>query len=87
MICEAAGGRPAVAAEYVIDWTKVEVRGNSSATLLNAHTEVAKLIASIRSREGIVTGYILRIEGQLFACSNNAAWLREFFGKLPDPPK
>jgi hypothetical protein len=86
MACEAAGARPAVPMEYAIDWSKVEVPGNSRATLLNAQGEVVKLVASIRSREGIVTGYILRIEGSLFVCSNNAAWLRNFFAQLPDPP-
>lgn len=86
LLCVAAGTRPAVQAEYVIDWNKVEVPGNSGATLANAKEEVIKLVTSVRLREGVVTAYILRIEGQLFACSNNAAWLRDFFDRLPDGP-
>lgn len=76
MECVAAGGRPALPAEYVIDWSKV-------ATVDQAQAEHMKFVASVRSREGVIAGYILRIEGQLFACSNNAAWLRDFFSNLP----
>lgn len=82
----AAGARPTVPAEYVIDWSKVEVPGDSRATLLRAQAETGKLIASIRSREGVLVGYILRIEGQLFTCSTNAGWLRDFYAGLPDAP-
>jgi hypothetical protein len=77
--CVAAGARPAVPAEYVIDWSKV-------ATVDQARAEHLKFVASVRFREGIVTRYIVRIEGQLFACSTNADWLRDFFAKLPDAP-
>lgn len=84
LACEAAGPRPAVPAEYVIDWSAVEVPGDSRATLLRAQGEVVKMIASIRSREGVVIGHIVRIEGKLFVCSNNAAWLRDFYAGLTD---
>jgi hypothetical protein len=77
--CLAAGERPAVPAEHVIDWSQVEVPGDSRATLDKARGEVVKLVASIRSREGVVAGYVVRIEGLLFACSSNAAWLRDFY--------
>lgn len=79
LVCEAAGARPTVPTEYSIDWGRVEVVGDSRATLNAAKTEVAKLIASIRSREGVVVGHVMRIEGKLFLCSNNAAWLRDFY--------
>lgn len=75
--CVAAGDRPAVPAEHVIDWSKV-------ATVEQARSEHLKFVASVRSREGVLVGYIVRIEGQLFACSNNATWLRDFFAGLPD---
>jgi hypothetical protein len=45
-----------------------------------------RYVATVRSREGAITGYIVRIEGQLFACSNNAQWLREFYAALPAAP-
>lgn len=77
LACQAAGDRPAVPPEHVIDWSKV-------GTVAQAREEHGRFVASVRSREGVVAGYIVRIEGDLFACSNNAAWLREFFGKLPD---
>jgi hypothetical protein len=79
MQCEAAGARPKIAPEYVIDWSKVQ-------TVAQAHAEHDAYVRSIRTREGAVAGYIVQIEGQLFVCSNNAAWLRDFFGRLPAPP-
>lgn len=77
LLCQAAGDRPAVPAEYVIDWSKVS-------SVAQARDEHLRFVASVRSREGVVAGYVLRIEGQLFACSNNAEWLRTFFAALPD---
>jgi hypothetical protein len=65
------GGRPALPAEYVIDWSKVT-------TVPQARAEHDKFVASVRDREGKVAGYLLEVEGRLFACSNDAAWLREF---------
>lgn len=78
--CIAAGDRPAVPSEYAIDWSKV-------ATVDQAKAEHFKFVASVRTREGVIVGHILRIEGQLFACSNNAAWLRDFYDGLPDAPR
>jgi hypothetical protein len=49
--------------------------------------EVAKLIATVRTREGVVAGYVLDLEGKHFVCVNNAAWLRDYFKGLPAPPK
>lgn len=72
LACVAAGDRPAIPAEYAIDWSAIT-------TVDQAKAEHLKYVASIRTREGVVSGYIVRIEGQLFACSNNAAWLRDFF--------
>lgn len=72
LVCVAAGDRPAIPAEYAIDWSAVT-------TVEQAKAEHLKYVASVRTREGVVAGYIVRIEGQLFACSNNAAWLRDFY--------
>lgn len=71
LVCEAAGDRPAVPAEYVIDWSTVS-------TVEQAQNEHAKYVASIRSREGIITGYIMRIEGRLFTCYTNMEWRRQY---------
>lgn len=71
MDCVAAGTRPTIAPEYVIDWTKVN-------SVLQARTEHDKYVGSVRTREGQVAGYILNIEGKLFGCSNDAQWLREW---------
>lgn len=71
MDCAPAGKRPTIPPEYAIDWTKVT-------SVLQARQEHDKYVGSVRTREGRVAGYILEIEGQLFACSNDAAWLREW---------
>lgn len=77
MVCEAAGDRPSIPAEYAIDWTRVT-------TVPQARTEHDAYVRSVRSREGAVAGYIVTIEGKLFVCSNNAQWRKEFEAGLPD---
>ena len=87
LACEGLpASRPAIPPEYVIDWNAVLVPGDAIATRDRARAEHLKFVASIRTREGVVSGYLVQIEGRLFVCSDNAAWLREFFAKLPDPP-
>lgn len=71
LICEPAGTRPAVPAEYVIDWTKIR-------TVAQAKSEHEKFVATLRTREGIVAGYIVKIEGKLFTCWTNAQWRRDY---------
>lgn len=76
LICEPAGERPSVAPEHVIDWTRV-------VTVEQAQAEHAQYVASIRSREGVITGYIMRLEGKLFTCHTNMEWRRAFEKALP----
>ena len=78
-VCEPAGERPHIPPEQVIDWSRVT-------TVPQAHAAHDAYVASIRSREGLITAYIVALEGKLFACSNNATWLREFYSRLPVPP-
>lgn len=75
LICDAAGARPKIPAEYVIDWAKV-------ATVDQARAEHQKYVASVRTREGVVAAYVLSIEGKLFVCSNNAQWRRDYEAEL-----
>jgi len=70
--CAAVPKRPTIPPEYVIDWAKV-------ATVGMAKAEHAKFLASVRSRESAVGAYIIDVEGKLFVCGNNAAWLRDWF--------
>jgi hypothetical protein len=77
--CEAAGARPAIAPEYKVDWTAALGAPNVKQAVAQAMAEHAKFVASIRTREGLIAGYIVKIEGQLFVCSNNAAWLRDWY--------
>lgn len=73
MDCVAAtkADRPKLPPTYVIDWSKVP-------TVAVAQLEVGKLLSSVLNREGIVTGYILELEGKVFMCSSDAQWLRDY---------
>ncbi len=51
---------------------------------LRARSEHDAYVRSIRTREGIVAGYVVDLEGKHFVCFNNAAWQRDFWSKLPD---
>lgn len=70
--CAPAGDRPTIVPEYRIDWSRV-------LTVPQARSEHDAYVRSVRTREGVVAGYIVSLEGKLFVCSNNAAWLREWF--------
>ena len=76
LACIAAGDRPALPAEHVIDWSAVQ-------SVTEAKAEHLKYVASVRSREGVVVAHIVRIEGKLFTCASNAAWLRDFYAGQP----
>ena len=70
--CVAAPKRPFLPPEYKIDWSRV-------LTVSQAHAEHDKYVAVIRTRENVVAGYIIDVEGKLFACSSNMQWLREWY--------
>lgn len=78
MDCVKASKRPTLPPEYRIDWGRVAAAPDVSTAVALAKDEVAKFVATIRTREGRVAGYILEVEGELFACSNDAAWLRDW---------
>jgi hypothetical protein len=71
MDCAPAGKRPAIPPEHVIQWDKVT-------SVLQARSEHDRYKATVRDREGRVAGYVLELEGQLFACSSDAQWIREW---------
>lgn len=75
-VCEQAGTRPKIPAEYAIDWSKVT-------TVAQARAEHDGFVRTIRTREGIIAGYIVTLEGMNFTCFNNMAWQRDFYSKLP----
>lgn len=77
MDCQMIEGRPVLPAEYQIDWSKVT-------TVPQAKTEHEAYVVRARERDAIVAGYIVEIEGRLWACSNDDQWLRDFFDALPD---
>lgn len=75
LVCEQTGTRPALPPEFVIDWAHVT-------TVAQAKIEHEGYVRSVRNREGVVVAYVLKIEGALFRCANNAQWRREFEADL-----
>lgn len=70
--CVSAGARPIIPIEHDIDWAAVQ-------TAAQARSQHDVYVRSIRARESVVAGYIISLEGKLFACSNNATWLRDWY--------
>lgn len=71
LICERAGARPSIPPEHQIDWSQIR-------TVPAARLEHEKYVATVRTREGIVAGYVLKIESNLWTCWNNAQWRRDY---------
>lgn len=70
--------RPTIPAEYVIDWSKVT-------TVQQARTEHDAFVTRLRERERPVALYVVRLEGRVFACADDAGWLRDYTERLPEP--
>jgi hypothetical protein len=70
--------RPTIPPEYVIDWSKVT-------TIAKAQTEHEAFVTRLREREKQVTVYVVKLEGQLFACANDAQWIADYQSRLPKP--
>jgi len=75
LVCEQAGTRPTIPPETTIDWAHVT-------SVAQAKIEHEGYVKSVRTREGVVAGYVLAIEGKLFTCFNNAQRRREFEADL-----
>lgn len=79
-VCEGVkpGDRPAIPPEYAIDWASVQ-------TVAQAHAEHDAYVRRVRDRNGVVTGYIVELEGRLFTCSTNMQWQLDYYRALPAP--
>lgn len=75
LVCEAAGIRPDIPAEEPIDWGAIR-------TVEEARDAYARFLATVRTREGIIAGYVLQLEGKLFVCFNNMEWRRQWEAEL-----
>lgn len=71
LVCERAGTRPTIPPEHAIDWSQVR-------TVPAARLEHEKFVQAVRTREGIVAGYVLKLEGISFVCWNNMEWRRQY---------
>lgn len=76
LVCDTTMKRPALPPEYAIDWSRItnvdQARG--------AHLA---FVQALRIREGAVAGYLVEIEGRLFACGSNMQFVRDFQRALP----
>jgi hypothetical protein len=84
-VCEAAGTRPAIAAEDPVDLARIRAAPNAAQAAVIAQEEVAAYVASVRGRETVVSEYIVALEGKHFTCVNNMQWQRDFYSRLPTP--
>jgi hypothetical protein len=71
LICERLGTRPSIPPEHQIDWSQIR-------TVAAAKVEHDKYVATVRTREGVVAGYVLKLEGVNFVCWNNMEWRRQY---------
>lgn len=85
MVCEPAGTRPKAPPEYVIDWKRIETSPSVAVAVARMREEHAHFVATLRTREGIVAGYIVQLEGKHFLCFSNMAWQRDYYSRLPEP--
>ncbi|QDP55247.1 MAG: hypothetical protein Tp170SUR191951_85 [Prokaryotic dsDNA virus sp.] len=70
--------RPTIKSEYSINWDAIT-------TVPQAMAEFAKYVKRQREREGPVSDYIVEVEGALWACAEDDAWLRDYLAQLPKP--
>lgn len=75
LVCQAAGARPKIPPEYKIDWSSIK-------TVAQAKAEHDRYVAVIHTREGVVAAYVLQIEGQLYVCSSNMHWRKDYEAEL-----
>lgn len=75
-ICDPAGTRPVAPPEFKIDWATI-------VTVAQARAAHEGFVATLRTREGVVAGYIVKLEARHFICFNNMQWQREFYAGLP----
>jgi hypothetical protein len=78
LICEQAGTRPQLPPEHAIDWSQIR-------TVDAAKIAHENFVSVLRTRENIVAGYVLKLEGVNFVCFNNMQWRRDFEAGLPQP--
>lgn len=79
MDCVDVTSRPTVPPEYLIDWSGV-------VTVDQARGEHQAFVKRLREREKIIggsDGYIITLEKHLFACADDATWLRDYSSRLP----
>lgn len=78
LVCELAGTRPTIAADYAMNWQFVGLAATVPEAVARAQAEHRKYVEQQHGREKLVATYVLLVEGKLFVCHNNAQWRRDF---------
>ena len=76
LTCDALTARPDIPAEYDIDWSTVT-------TVEGARGEHDAFVRTLRTREGLIAGHIVAIEGNWFSCWSTVKWHADYNGALP----
>lgn len=76
LTCNALTQRPKIPAEYQIDWSKVT-------TVEQARGEHDVFVRTLRSREGLIAGYVVAIGDDWFSCWSDVQWHADYNGALP----
>lgn len=76
LTCDALATRPQIPPEYQIDWSKV-------VTVEAARGEHDAFVRTLRTREGLIAGHIVQIEGNWFSCWSTVKWHADYNGALP----
>ena len=84
--CDPAGARPTIPTEDVVDLDRALAAPTVTEAVAIVREELGAYVRSVRAREAVVARYIVQLEGQLFSCSDNMTWLRDFFRRLPAAP-
>lgn len=78
MDCEAATGkRPKLGPEYQPNWQLALAQPTKEKAVEEAIRQHGLFVDVLRGREKAIATYILFVEGDLWQCANDDAWLRE----------
>lgn len=86
MVCAPAPeNRPVLPPKLEMDWQAILVPGDAISTLRAAQESFSAYVKREVERNAVVSTYLVTIEGQLFVCSSNMQWWRDYWAQMPDP--
>lgn len=80
--CQAFGTstRPMLPAQHVVDFAEL-AKSVRAAPTMDAAVKVlvdeidGRLLKSVRTREGVIVGYVIEVEGETWHCASDAQWI------------